>query len=296
MTTKIIAAENEENWQTFLKTVLKLPKFDLRLVQTPEEFKECLRDAEFDLAIVNMNLQENPPDVPKDELGFEILEHLQKNYRTLPRIVMTGDPGARIVSRFVEPFDVKEVLVKSQFKRTDLMEAIENALRSRSRKKQAGQRVSTRVIPEEGEATAPYQAFFAYHAEDRGQVGEIADAMRQRGFSVWFETERIAPERWGSEVIHAAGFRAKTAAIFISATGLGNWDAFDVHAFMKQCATSGLPLIPVFLPGVAALPEQLIFLKAYHGVHFATLRDADALNRLEWGITGTRPPALQSEA
>ncbi len=55
-------------------------------------------------------------------------------------------------------------------------------------------------------------------------------------------------------------------------------------------------MIPVLLPGVAAIPESLPFLRQFHAVAFRRdMEDEQALFGLKWGITGQKPQKRQSE-
>ena len=293
MATRILAVEDQSNWQKILKTLLSPPKYELQIVQTREEVEFLMRRSAFDLVIVNMNLM-GELEFQNDQLGVEVLEFLQHEFPALPRIVITGDPGGPIFSRFA-PFGVSDVLIKSKFDRTHLAQAIENAITPRRATplQEPKTMISPLASPAESgnsaQMNAPYDVFFAYNAEERRQVEIIADALKQRGISVWLDTEQISPGSWVKEVIQTAIPRAKSAAIFIGNAGLGRWEALELHTFISQCINARIPVIPVLLPGVKTIPEPLLFLKEFHAVSFTTPLDAEALNNLQWGATGKRP-------
>ena len=53
---------------------------------------------------------------------------------------------------------------------------------------------------------------------------------------------------------------------------------------------SGTPVIPVLMPGVAQIPESLLFMRQLHQVRFEeSASDEAALRKLIWGITSERP-------
>ena len=63
-----------------------------------------------------------------------------------------------------------------------------------------------------------------------------------------------------------------------------------MKAFITQCVKRDIPVIPVLLPGVTAIPESLLFLSEFHAVSFQNgIEDERALFRMEWGITGQKP-------
>ena len=55
-----------------------------------------------------------------------------------------------------------------------------------------------------------------------------------------------------------------------------------------------MPVIPVLLPDVSEIPEELPFLGELNWVSFTTSIDEDdeALDNLEWGITGKHPDRM----
>jgi hypothetical protein len=62
-----------------------------------------------------------------------------------------------------------------------------------------------------------------------------------------------------------------------------------MRAAFEPMDRRGRPVIPVLLPGVAEIPEDLLFLRQYGHVGFTGgLEDAAALQRLHWAITGEK--------
>ncbi|GIF25384.1 hypothetical protein Ate02nite_81140 [Paractinoplanes tereljensis] len=82
---------------------------------------------------------------------------------------------------------------------------------------------------------------------------------------------------------------AGAAAVCIGPGGVGRWQALENRTFLEQCVNRGVPVIPVLLPGVDRVPEDLPFLQNLHHVLFAThMTEKAALDQLVWGITGHR--------
>jgi len=142
-----------------------------------------------------------------------------------------------------------------------------------------------------GEAThAQHDVFLAHNSADKTQVEAVAHELRRRGLCPWLDKDEVPPGRWFQDVIQRAIHNVKSAAIFIGPSTLGRWEAVELRAFISQCVEREIPVIPVLLPGVAAIPSELLFLKELNFVSFGCqLDDREALDRLEWGITGTRP-------
>lgn len=135
-----------------------------------------------------------------------------------------------------------------------------------------------------------YDVFLAHNSQDKPQVRAVAKELRQRGMKPWLDEDVIAPGRWFQDVIQQAVPDVKSAAIFIGLGGLGTWEAVELRAFISQCVEAHIPVIPVLLPGVNKLPTHLLFLNQLNWVRFTSgIDDVEALDNLEWGITGRKP-------
>ncbi len=135
-----------------------------------------------------------------------------------------------------------------------------------------------------------FDVFLAHNSQDKPQVRAIATKLKERGLKYWIDEEQIPPGRSFQDVIQQAIPNVKSVAICIGTGGLGKWqEAVELRPFISQFVHSGIPVIPVLLPGVKEIPERLFFLKEFNWVNFANgIEDIKALDNLEWGITGER--------
>ncbi len=138
-------------------------------------------------------------------------------------------------------------------------------------------------------ASEDFDVFLAYHEQDQHPVRAIAEALKIRGIYPWLAEEQIQPGRWFMQVIEAAIPKVRSAAIILGPHGLGGWQALEVRSFVRRCVESRIGVIPVLLPGVEDLQQELLFLKELRSIKLATLEDEEALDQLEWGITGKQP-------
>jgi len=135
-----------------------------------------------------------------------------------------------------------------------------------------------------------YDVFLAHNSQDKPAVRLVAAGLQGRGVSVWLDVEQIPPGRWFQDVIQGAILKVKAVAIFLGPCGLGKWQKLELRAFISQCVDKDIPAIPVLLPGVVKIPEDLAFLRELNSVSFHRSPDEDeALERLVWGITGRKP-------
>jgi hypothetical protein len=139
------------------------------------------------------------------------------------------------------------------------------------------------------EATHEFDVFLAHNSGDKPEVVRVADALRRRGLNPWLDKEQVAPGRWFQDVIQQAIPYVKSAAVFIGRRGVGKWEKVELRSFISKCVESDLPVIPVLLPGVQAVPDEFEFLKELNWVKFDDVADVGSLDDLEWGITGRKP-------
>jgi DNA helicase-2/ATP-dependent DNA helicase PcrA len=135
-----------------------------------------------------------------------------------------------------------------------------------------------------------FDVFLAHNSEDKALVNEIAVELRKRRLHPWLDKEQVAPGRWFQDVIQEAIPKVKSAAIFIGAKGFGKWQVVEIRTFISQCVERGIPVIPVLLPKTETFPPEFLFLRELNWVKFHERTDeVEALDNLEWGITGERP-------
>ena len=136
----------------------------------------------------------------------------------------------------------------------------------------------------------PFDVFLAHNSQDKPQVRAIANQLKQRGLKPWLDEEQIPPGRPFQDEIQQAIPNVKSAAIFIGSGGLGQWQVMELRSFTSRCVECGIPVIPILLPKVDKIPDNLLFLQQFNWVSFARgIDDIEALDNLEWGITGQKP-------
>jgi hypothetical protein len=148
----------------------------------------------------------------------------------------------------------------------------------------------TAVILEAKAETKQFDVFLAHKSKDKPLITRLADQLKGRRINPWIDKDQIPPGRWFQDLIQAAIPTVRSAAICIGPSGLGRWQTVELRAFVSECVERGLPVIPVLLPGVTDIPADLPFLRGLSFVKFRkTIKEADVLDLLEWGITGSRP-------
>jgi CheY-like chemotaxis protein len=278
-TRTILAVEDQSNWHKLLTQLLSPPKYELQIVETLQEAQKLILQTKFDAVLVNMNLIDDPA-MPNDQLGFALLEFIQSKKPATPRIVITGEPSGRVLSTFVS-LGVDEVLVKSKFNRSELIEAINDATNKKHTATNVNVTQQTRRI---NHNIPQFDVFLAHNSKDKALIKIICEKLKQQGLSPWLDEEQILAGRRVQKEIQQAILQVKTAVIFIGSHGLGQWQDLELETFVRLCVEADRPVIPVLLPGVTDIPDELPFLKGYRWVAFQDIEENDALEILVQGI------------
>jgi hypothetical protein len=135
-----------------------------------------------------------------------------------------------------------------------------------------------------------FDVFMAHHSTDKQFVRTVGELLRRHDIYPWIDEEQIQPGRWFQDGIQSAIHTVRTAAVFYGRDGLGPWQRGEVRAFVNRCLVNDTPVIPILLPGVPEIVEELLFLRQLQAVRFVgDAFDRKALEKLIWGITSVRP-------
>ena len=142
-----------------------------------------------------------------------------------------------------------------------------------------------------------FDVFLAHNSADKPKVKAIAEALKKRGLKPWLDEEQIRPGLSFQQEIQQAIPLVRSAAIFIGSEGLGRWQVMELRTLISQCVSKNIAVIPVLLPNVSEIPDDLLFLQEFSMVSFASGTDnLESLGRLVWGITGHKPDNINKEA
>lgn len=137
-----------------------------------------------------------------------------------------------------------------------------------------------------------FDVFLSHNSVDKPQVEAIAEKLKRRELKVWFD-KQIPVGHSFQEEIQQAICQVNSAAIFIGLEGLGEWQNIEVQSLSSEKVKRNILIIPVLLPGVDNIPDNLVFLQQFNWVNFKKIDDPAALDRLESGIRSIK---LDSES
>ncbi|MBM7077940.1 TIR domain-containing protein [Micromonospora humida] len=140
-------------------------------------------------------------------------------------------------------------------------------------------------------SAASYEVFISYNSGDAVEVEQIAHTLVDRGLRVFLDRWSLVPgEPWQEELERALDASA-ACAVMIGSAGPGVWQREELRAAIEdRVRHPEYRVIPVFLPGVAPVPDSLPrFLRRSLACTFTKIDDTVALSRLIAGIRGEQP-------
>lgn len=174
--------------------------------------------------------------------------------------------------RFAEPFILRQV--RALERSGEAMRNTEVGLTTASAKKDLNE----------------YDVFLAYNSADEQAVETIAMGLRRRGINPWFAKWCLPPGRQFQREIQRVFFDIRSVAVFVGRGGVGPWEDLEIQAAIQMFVKRRAPVIPVMLPGHEPEADPPMFLGEFSKVLFRNgLEDSEALDQLEWGITGIQP-------
>ena len=133
-----------------------------------------------------------------------------------------------------------------------------------------------------------FDVFLAHSGKDKPEVEAVAEALKLRGLNPWFDKWNLQPGKRFAKEIERVLPKTKAVAVFVGES-TSPWKDFETYAALNLFAEKERPLIPVLLPGAKEV-ELPLFLRQFGWVRFSkSMDDTEALDNLEWGITGKNP-------
>ncbi len=104
-----------------------------------------------------------------------------------------------------------------------------------------------------------FDVFLSHNSQDKAIVRKIANELKARGIKPWLDDEQIPPGQPIQDFIEKSIQNVKSIAVFIGSEKLGSWQKMELLSLISVAAD--IPIIPVLLPGVYDIPNDLPFLK-----------------------------------
>src|SRR5882757_9178266 len=134
-----------------------------------------------------------------------------------------------------------------------------------------------------------FDVFLSHNSKSKPAIRELAEALSARGLNVWLDEWELIPGRPWQEALEDIIETARSAAVLIGVDGLGPWQDAEMRSCLAEFVGRKLPVIPVLLPGAPKAPKLPMFLKRFTWVDLREGLTEEAIDQLQWGITGERP-------
>ncbi|MFZ4701025.1 MAG: AAA family ATPase, partial [Candidatus Methylumidiphilus sp.] len=106
----------------------------------------------------------------------------------------------------------------------------------------------------------------------------------------WLDENEIVPGQTWQVALERVIQTTHAAIVLVGKDGLGPWEYPEIRACLSEFVSRKLPVIPVLLPGAPREPDLPLFLKTLTWVDMRKGLNKEALDKLTWGITGSRSP------
>jgi len=135
-----------------------------------------------------------------------------------------------------------------------------------------------------------FDVLFTYNQPDEIKVLQVAAKLREYGLEPWVKREQIRPGTFYQDSTQQAMASINCSAIFIGSEKFLGLSILEVYAQISKTVKQGTILIPVLLPGVEIIPEDMLFLNQIEYVRFVDgMDDCRAIEDLVWAIKNQRP-------
>ncbi len=146
-----------------------------------------------------------------------------------------------------------------------------------------------RRMSKEKIAKGEYDVFLCYKNEDKREVKNLGNQLKDWGVAPWLDMWEIPPGRPWQREIEKQIKTIPSAAVFVGQVGIGPWQQLEIEAFLREFVSRGCPVIPALLPDAPDKPKLPPFLEGMQWVDFRR-SDPNPIEHLIWGITGKRTP------
>jgi hypothetical protein len=136
-----------------------------------------------------------------------------------------------------------------------------------------------------------FHVFLSHNSKDKPSVRELKRILANAGLDCWLDEEQLVPgENW-QPLLEAGIEQSQAAAVCFGPAGIGPWEDEEMQALLIKAVKRKMRVIPVLLPGAPPQPESPLFLTNRTWVDLRQSYDEANIQRLIWGITGSKPEA-----
>src|SRR3954452_23950803 len=139
----------------------------------------------------------------------------------------------------------------------------------------------------------PYDVFLSYNSRDYQAVERVGGWLKGRGLTCFMDRWYLVPGTSWQSALEQALKQSKAVVVFLGPGEVGRWQQRELHLALDRQAVSGLPVVPVLLPG-ADPPLGFLSLNTWVDLR-ARLDEERQLNRLVAAACGLAPAEFEPE-
>lgn len=137
------------------------------------------------------------------------------------------------------------------------------------------------TIPPDKNIAYQYDMFLSHHNNDKAQIGALAFWLKNQGVAVWFDAWNLVPGLPWQEGIEEGILQSRSMAVFVGASGLGQWEIPEMRAAIQLYVERQSPVVPILLPGCPADITLPLLLQRFAWIDFRNgMDDADTREKL----------------
>jgi len=135
-----------------------------------------------------------------------------------------------------------------------------------------------------------FDVLFTYDEPDEIKVLQVAAKLREYGLEPWVRREQIRPGTFYQDSTQQALASINCNAIFLGSESFLGLSSREKYAQIRRTVEQGKILIPVLLPGVERIPEDMDVLNQVQYVRLVDgIDDCKAIEDLVWAIKDKKP-------
>ncbi len=124
------------------------------------------------------------------------------------------------------------------------------------------------AIASEKKTAYKYDIFLSHHNNDKMQIEALATWLKTQGVAVWFDSWNLVPGFPWQEGIEEGILQSRSMAVFVGASGLGQWEIPEMRAAIQLYVERNSPVVPILLPGCPADITLPLLLRRFAWIDF----------------------------
>ena len=134
-----------------------------------------------------------------------------------------------------------------------------------------------------------FDVFLSHNSNDKPAVRELKQQLEGYNLTVWLDEDELRPGIPWQNLLELGIKTSASVVVLVGADGLGPWEDEEMQAALRLAGNDKRPVIPVLLPDAPTKPKLPMFLSNRTWVDLRGGATKEKLDKLVWGITGTKP-------